>query len=272
MSTRNDRSSSGSSSSTLPDRYSRISLDRAGSEATARRRSLVCLPWVARWNSCNPAAQPSSPRASWATSPGGSGSPYTSANSRSTSHERNRRSWAISRSAPDTQPRQVPARGLAARRGQHQPRRGELDQLAQRGLGRRARQLVQVVEGEDHPLGRHPLQRVGGLGAGAPPRPGVPVEAGDHGGQRLAHVAQQGGLPPVAGVDPVPGRGGGQRRGVLGQQGGLAAARRPGDEHEAVVGGAAERPQQALAGQGPTGGGRMRARGTASSGTSRSAS
>ncbi len=83
-----------------------MSLDRAGSAATARRRSLVCLPRVARWNSWSPAAHPSSPRASWARSPGGSGSPYTSANSRSTSHDRNRRSsWPISSSAPDTRSR-----------------------------------------------------------------------------------------------------------------------------------------------------------------------
>ena len=273
VSTRNDRSSSGSSSSTLPDRYSRISLDRAGSEATARRRSLVCLPRGGQVEQLQPGGPALEP-------PGQLG------------HVARRERLAVHvgeqpLDLPRAEP-QVVVGDLAQRTGHRS--RGRFQPGAWRHVaastshGGASSTSSPSAASAGEPASscrssrarttRSAATRSSAPAASAPerhpaPRPG---RGRDHGGQRLAHVAQQGGLPPVAGVDPVPGRGRGQRRGVLGQQCGLAAARRPGDEHQAVVGGAAERPQQALAGQGPTGGGRMRARGTASSGTSRSAS
>ncbi len=142
---------SGSASSTLRVRYWRASDERLDATPISRRCSDGGLWRTARWNSWRPAAHPSMRWVSRATSSGDSRSPHTSLRRRSASQVRKRRSSGpISSSSPVSRKPGDVERRHRARADRETDVIGRVDdEPGDRGLGRPAADLVEVVD-HDH--------------------------------------------------------------------------------------------------------------------------
>ena len=225
----------------------RMSLDRAGRAATARRRSLVCLPRVARWNSCRPAAQPSGPGQAGQVGGRQGARRRRRRTAARPPHERKRRSSCpISPSAsrhPQGDRFQSGACRQVARH--HQPGGASSTSRPSVASAGVPGHHVQVVQGQHHPLGGHRSSASAASSADAQAAPA----SGSSDATTLASAWASGRAAspsPVPGVELVPGGGLGQARGVLREQRGLAAPRRSGHQHEPVVAGRGQGRQQSL--------------------------